>query len=56
MEAATVISRQHLADDPQWREAQRERLHELEQDLLNEGAAPAKYLSEIESRAAAWSE
>lgn len=56
MEAATLTSRTHLADDPQWRESQRARLHELQQDLLAEGAVAGQYLPELQARAATWPE
>jgi hypothetical protein len=56
MEAVVLSPREHLADDPRWRQAQQERLRDLQRELDAAGAAPGDVLAKLEARAAAWPE
>lgn len=55
MEAAAHIE-QHPADDRKLRDAQRDRLTRLRDELVAEGADPSKLLPELQRRADAWPE
>jgi len=57
MEAAAAPRvEQHPADDPKLRDAQRDRLGRLRDELVAEGADPSKRLPELQRRADAWPE
>lgn len=54
-----ALANQHQpqpADDPQLRDAQRERLTKLHDDLVDEGADGAPHLTKLQARADTWPE
>jgi hypothetical protein len=57
MEAATTSQAvPQPADDPKLRDAQRERLQQLRDELVAEGANGSKYLPELQRLADTWPE
>lgn len=57
MEAATAThANQQPVDDAKLRDAQRERLRRLHDELVAEGAEGSKHLPELQSRADTWPE
>jgi hypothetical protein len=57
MEAATTSHAiPQPADDPKFRDAQRERLQQLRDELVAEGANGSNYLPELQRRADTWPE
>lgn len=57
MEPALATQHQpQPADDPQLRDAQRQRLTKLRDELVTEGADSAQHLTELQARADTWSE